>query len=77
MTMPPPTLEKTIQNNQLKGFPFMNIKDIRRHLPPSPPTPTRRMKKPKVGIRSTRKENELMDKEKQEHYNSIHVIVPK
>ena len=34
----------------------MNLKDIRRHLPPSPATPKGRMKKPKGGIRSTRKD---------------------
>ena len=55
----------------------MNIKDIRRYLTPSPPTPTGRMKKPEAGTRSIRKENELMDKKKQEHYNSIHIIIPK
>ena len=43
--MPPATLEKAITNNQLKGFPCMNLKDIRRHLPPSPATPKGRMKK--------------------------------
>ena len=42
--MPPPTLEKAISNNQLKGFPCMNLKEIRRHLPPSPATPKGRRK---------------------------------
>ena len=55
--MPPATLEKAINNNQLKGFPMMNVKDIRRHLPPSPATPKGRMKRPRGGIRSTRKKN--------------------
>ena len=53
----PTTLEKTISNNQLKGFPMMNTKDIRRYLPPSLVTPKGRMKRPKGGIRSTRREN--------------------
>lgn len=29
MTMPAPTLEKAVQNNQFRGFPCMNVKDIR------------------------------------------------
>ena len=45
--MPVATLEKAINNNQLKGIPMMNIKDIWRHLPPSPATPKGRMKKPR------------------------------
>ena len=53
--MPQATLEKAISNNQLKGFPMMTLKDLRRHLPPSPATPKGRMKRPKGGIRSTRK----------------------
>ena len=36
---------------------MMNVKDIRRHLPPSPATPKGRMKRPRGGIRSTRREN--------------------
>ena len=53
--MSPATLEKAIiSNNQLKEFPMMNLKDIRRHLPPSPATPKGRMKRPRGGIRSTR-----------------------
>ena len=51
--IPSTTLEKAISNNQLKGFPMMNTKDIRRHLPPSPATPKGRMKRPRGGIRST------------------------
>ena len=42
--MSPTMLEKAINNNQLKGFPMINTKDIRRHLPPSPATPKGRMK---------------------------------
>ena len=59
--MPPQTLEKAINNNQLTGFPCMNVKDLRKHLPPSPATPKGRMKKPRAGIRSTRKEDELVE----------------
>ena len=55
--MPAATLEKAINNKQLKGIPMMNVKDIRRHLPPSPATPGGRMKKPSGGIRSTRRQN--------------------
>merc|ERR1711966_522789 len=55
--MPLTTLEKAISNNQIKGFPMMNTKDIRRHLPPSPATPKGRMKRPRGGIRSTQREN--------------------
>ena len=54
--MPPTTLEKAISNNQLKGIPMMNVKDIRRHLPPPPATPKGRIKKPRGSIRSTRRE---------------------
>ena len=35
---------------------MMNLKDIRQHLPPSPATPKRQMKRPRGGIRSTRLE---------------------
>ena len=36
---------------------MMNIKDIRRQLPPSPATPKGRMKRPRGGIKSTRRQN--------------------
>ena len=55
--MPATTLKKTISNEQLRGFPMMNVKDIRRHLPPLPATPKGRIKRPRGGIRSTRREN--------------------
>ena len=43
-------------NNQLTGVPFINNPDfIQKYLAPSPATPKGRMKKPKAGIRSTRK----------------------
>ena len=38
----------------------MNLKDIRRHLPPSPATPKGRTKKPRAGISSTTKNDELV-----------------
>ena len=57
--MPAPTLEKAITNIQLKGFLFINLKDVRRHLASSPVTPKRRMKKCRARIRSIRKKSEL------------------
>ena len=43
-------------NNQLTGVPFINNPDfIQKYLAPSTATPKGRMKKPKAGIRSTRK----------------------
>ena len=60
--VPAPTLVKTITNKQLLGFPYMNLKDIRRHLPTSLATRKGRMKKPREGIRSTRKNSELVNK---------------
>ena len=43
-------------NNQLTGIPFINNADnICKYLAPSPATPKGRMRKPKSGIRSTRK----------------------
>ena len=45
-------------NNQLTGIPFINnIYNICKYLAPSPETPKGRMKKPKAGIRSTRKKH--------------------
>ena len=66
--MSPATLEKAIiSNNQLKEFPMMNLKDIRRHLPPSPATPKGRMERPRGGIRSTRqKRKDEFEKELEE-----------
>ena len=65
--MPPPMLEKAISNNQLKGIPMMNVKDIRRHLPPPPATPKGRMKKPRGGIRRLRREKkDELEKELEE-----------
>ena len=39
----------------------MNLKDIRKDLPPSPATSKGRMKKPRAGIRSTTKNDELVE----------------
>ena len=48
----------TAHNNQLTGIPFINNADnIHTYLAPSPATPKVRMKKPKAGIRSTRKKH--------------------
>ena len=49
-------VRKARSNNQLKGFPMMNTKSIRKHLPPSLATPKGRMKRPRGEIRSTRRE---------------------
>ena len=65
--MPEQTLEKAIGNEQLRGFPCMNIKDIRRYLAPSPATAKGRMKKPKAGIRSTRNSKSEIVKEEEEY----------
>ena len=47
---------KATLNNQFPGIPFINDSDtIHKYLAPSPATPKGRMKKPKSGIRSTRK----------------------
>ena len=49
-------LIETALNNQLTGVPFINNPDtIRKYMAPSPATPKGRMKKPKAGIHSTRK----------------------
>ena len=43
-------------NNQLEGIPFLSKPNlIRKYLPPSPATPKGRMKRPRTGLRSTRK----------------------
>ena len=45
-------------NNQLTDIPFINNADnIRKYLEPSPANTKGRMKKPKSGIRSTRKKH--------------------
>ena len=53
------TLIKAIENEQLEGFPFMKTKMVRKYLAPSPATSKGRMKRPRAGIRSTRKNSEL------------------
>ena len=52
---PMETLIKAIENEQLEGFPFMKTKMVRKYLAPSPATAKGRMKRPRAGIRSTRK----------------------
>lgn len=53
---PIPTLLRAIENNQLKSFPHIQrTKDVRRHLAASPATAKGHMKKPRAGLRSTRK----------------------
>ena len=48
------TIIKVVNNNQLKGFPFMKPTMVRKYLVPSPATSKGRMKRPRTGIRSTR-----------------------
>ena len=65
--MPLAALEKAMSNTQLKRFPMMNLKDIKRHLPPSPATSEGRMKRPRGGVRSTRqKKKDEFEKELEE-----------
>eukprot|EP00804_Cyclotella_cryptica_P027018 CCRYP_013666-RA/>CCRYP_013666-RA protein AED:0.36 eAED:0.36 QI:0/-1/0/1/-1/1/1/0/319 len=48
------TLIKTMNNNQLQGFPLMKAGLVRKYLAPSPTTSKGHMKRPRAGIRSTR-----------------------
>eukprot|EP00804_Cyclotella_cryptica_P015897 CCRYP_006383-RA/>CCRYP_006383-RA protein AED:0.07 eAED:-0.04 QI:0/0/0/1/0/0/2/0/1375 len=48
------TLLKAISNGQLEGVPYMKSDLIRKYLAPSPATSKGRMKRPRMGIRSTR-----------------------
>eukprot|EP00804_Cyclotella_cryptica_P029536 CCRYP_020583-RA/>CCRYP_020583-RA protein AED:0.35 eAED:0.26 QI:0/-1/0/1/-1/1/1/0/1386 len=52
---PSHTLIKAICNGQLEGIPFMTADLVRKYLAPSPATSKGRMKRPRQGIRSTRK----------------------
>ena len=70
--MPEQTLEKAINNEQLRGFPCMNVKDIRRYLAPSPATAKGRMKKPKAGIRSTCNKKSENVNEEAEYTEDMH-----
>eukprot|EP00804_Cyclotella_cryptica_P009929 CCRYP_017362-RA/>CCRYP_017362-RA protein AED:0.45 eAED:0.27 QI:0/0/0/0.5/1/1/2/0/554 len=47
-------LIKAINNNQLQGFPLMKADLVQKNLAPSPATSKGHMKRPHVGIRSTR-----------------------
>ena len=60
-----PTLLKAINNNQLEGIPLMKSDLIHKYLAKSPATSKGRMKRPRVGIRSTRKQ-------KQQDHSSVH-----
>jgi hypothetical protein len=53
------TLIKAINNGQLEGIPFMKADLVRKYLAPSPATSKGRMKRPRTGIRSTRKKDKL------------------
>ena len=55
--MPIPTLIKAIQNNQLTGFPCMTTTNVKKYLALLPPKPKSRMKQPRAGIRSTKKQH--------------------
>lgn len=80
------TLLKAINNGQMEGIPFMKPAMIRKHLPPSPATSKGHMKRPRAGIRSTRKKEKpsktkpsLIEKAKRIHPNAIRTtahIVP-
>lgn len=48
-------MTKAINNGQLEGVPFMKSDLVRKYLTPSPATSKGRMKRPRTGIRSTRK----------------------
>lgn len=57
---PIPTLLRAIENKQLQSFPHLsNTKDVRRHLPDAPATAKGHMKKPRKGIRSTRRNHPI------------------
>ena len=61
---PIPTLIKAINNGHLEGIPFMKADLVRKYLAPSPATSKGRMKRPRTGIRSTRKHTSVeMDSE--------------
>jgi hypothetical protein len=58
---PTHTLIKAINNGQLEGIPFMKADLVRKYLAPSPATSKGRMKRPRTGIRSTRKKDKKDD----------------
>jgi hypothetical protein len=64
--IPIPTLIEAIQNNQLTGFLCMMVENAKKYLVPLTSTPKGRMKQPRVGIRSAKKQQrkrEEIDKE--------------
>ncbi len=54
-SQPKHTLIKAINNNQLKGIPFMQADLLRKHLARAPAIPKGRMRRPRKGLRSTRR----------------------
>jgi len=48
--IPIPTLLKAIDNEQLKGIPFMKADLVRKYLAKSPATSKGRMKRPRKGL---------------------------
>jgi hypothetical protein len=55
MFCPPiPTLIKAIENGQLRTFPHLTVKNVRKHLEPSPATAKGRIRMNRQGLRSTR-----------------------
>ena len=52
---PMSTLLKAVSNGHLEGIPFMKADIIKKYLAKSPATSKGRMKRPRAGIRSTRK----------------------
>ena len=59
LNAPIPTLLKAIKNDQLRGIPFMKSELIIKYLARSPATSKGRMKRPRAGIRSTRKKGSI------------------
>ena len=57
--VPLQTLIKAANNDQLEGILFMKPDLIQKYLPPSLATSQGRMKRPRTGIRSTRKREKI------------------
>jgi hypothetical protein len=53
---PIPTLIAAIENDQLRTFPHLTVKKVRKHLEPSPATAKGRIHMNRKGIRSTRQQ---------------------
>ena len=65
---PIPTLLKAVAKGHLKGIPLMKADLITKYLAKSPATSKGRMKRPRVGIRSTRKPSDTEAKSKNEEH---------